>query len=157
MDITKAIKEALELPNSHRKENALESINEVLEYGHGEILERDELIQGVKLLLAAALQEEDSDMKRRLLRTISQAVVFHQGKYLRRSSVDWDPLASSVASLEIPQLEYALLILGVSGREKYVPVLERYTQHTGPRISKLALKAIDDIKLFDAYDARNEE
>ena len=152
MDFVKEIKDILMLPN-HQKDNKLEFLNEVLEYGHGYDLEKEDIIEGLKLLLAAALREQEPMMKQRFLRTIFLAVVCRQGKYLRRSDIDWSSLAASLSSLSKWQLIYALDILGASGQNGYVPALDQYIHHVDPEISKRAMEGIDSIKFLSAYDA----
>ncbi len=159
MDVVKEIKDILAHPKPHEKDRGLERMNDVFEYGYGYDLKKEDIVEGVKLLLAAALQEQDPMMKRMIFRTLFKAVVFRQGKYLRRSNVNWDLLVDSLSSLNKWQFGYALDILGLTGQEKYVPVLDRYTHHIDAEVRDVALRAIKNIKVLAEYDAnpQNEE
>ncbi len=114
MDIVKEIKDILAHPKPHEKDRGLERMNDVFEYGYGYDLKKEDIVEGVKLLLAAALQEQEPMMKRKIFRTLFKAVVFRQGKYLRRSNVNWDLLVDSFSSLNKWQFGYALDILCIT-------------------------------------------
>ncbi|MBV9710676.1 MAG: hypothetical protein JO011_07175, partial [Ktedonobacteraceae bacterium] len=128
MDIVKEIKEMLALPNQHAKERGLERIIDVLEYKHGYDLNEENIVESIKLLLTAALQEQDPMLKRKFFRALSTAAACHQGKYLGLR-IDWDPLANSLSSLDKWQLQYVIRILVLTAQERYVPILNEYTYH----------------------------
>jgi hypothetical protein len=139
-DIPKRIKEILVEQNPHEKERQLEQLSDVFEYCHD--LSKRDVAEAVQLLLAEALQEEDQRTLESFFHTINNAVVYqHIG-----SCIDWNTLAVSLSSLGKEELEYALDILGFSGKVRYLPVLKEYTQHTDPEIREWAQEAIDELK-----------
>jgi hypothetical protein len=156
MDIVEEIKEILARQNPHQKENGLEKMNDVFEYGLGYNLNEEDMTAVVKLLLAAALQEKDPKMKEWLLRTLYKATVWRRGKYLE-TRIDWDPLAASLSTLDKWQLVYVINTLSFTGREKYVSLLNEYTHHADPDINTRALKAIKEIKAMVARAAQRAQ
>ena len=150
MNMTKEINDTLALQNLREKVGKLEQISDVLEYDHG--LDEEDVIEGTKLLLAAALQEEDQLTKEQLYYTIYTSVV-HQDIGDR---VDWDALVDVLPSLNKLQLEEALGVLGFSGQERYLPVLNVYTHNADPEICEWALDAIGEIKYRQAHASEED-
>jgi hypothetical protein len=145
MDIVKEVKEILALQSHYEKDDRLEQITDVLEYHHG--LNEADVVEGVRLLLAAALQEDDKDMKQTFLRAIENAVVHHD----IGDRITWDALAASLSSLEKWDLEYVLNVLGLSGRVRYLPILNEYARHADPEIREWAQEAIREIEYRVAH------
>src|SRR2546421_8572936 len=115
MDTIKDVKEILKQQNLQEKRSQLEQLSDVFEYGH-ELSEGD-VAEGGQLLLAAALQEDDSSVKESFFHALNNAVVYqHIG-----NRIDWDTLAASLPSLGKWELDYALNILGISGKARYRP------------------------------------
>ena len=156
MDIVKEIKDILALLNQHAKDRGLERMNDVFEYGYGYDLEEEDIVEGVRLLLAAALREQDPVIKQRILRTIFKAVVYRPAKSMI-SGIDWDSLAASFSSLDKWQLAYSIVILGLTGQKRYIPILEPYTLHTDPDIRERAIDAIKKINSMTAHTPDKKE
>jgi len=140
MDIIKEIKEILALQNLNEKEIRLSLLNDEFEYGDGS--NEADIAEGIQLLLAATLQEDNKTVKKKVFRTIDKAVVHHD----IRDLVDWDRLAVALPSLGKWELEYVLDILGISGQARYLPALEEYTHHADPEIREWAQEAITEIE-----------
>ena len=139
MDILKQVKEILEQQNPQEKHYQLDQLCDVLEYHHG--LNEADVVEGVQLLLPAALQENNKEVRETLFRTMDAAIVHHDIK----TCVDWDRLFALLPSLGKWELVYVLEILGFSGQVKYLPVLEEYTHHADPEIREWADDAIENI------------
>jgi hypothetical protein len=140
MDILKQVKAILALQNPYEEDDRLEQLSDVLEYHHR--LNEADVVEGVRLLLAAALQEDDKDMQQTFLRVIENAVVHRDIGDL----INWDALAASLSSLEKWDLEYVLNVLGLSGQARYLPILNEYTHHPDPEIREWAQDAITEIQ-----------
>jgi hypothetical protein len=140
MNIINEIKETLALQNSQERVSKLEQISDVFEYGHG--LNVEDVMEGTKLLLAAALQEKDQSIKDQIFYALYTAVV-HQDIGDR---IDWSVLVDILPSLDKSQLEEALGILGLSGQEKYLRVLDEYMHNADSEIREWAIDAIREIK-----------
>jgi hypothetical protein len=139
MDILKDVKAILGLQNSHEREREIEKLSDVFEYVHG-LSERD-VVEGVTLLLAAALHEDNQSTKESFFHAVDNAVVYqHIG-----NRIDWDTLVASLPSLGKWELEYALDILGISGQARYLPILKEYACHADPEIREWADDAIENI------------
>src|SRR6516164_6760724 len=119
MNIVKEIKEILTLQNSGEKDSRLSVLSGEFEYGDG--LDKAEVVEGTRLLLVAALQEDDKGLQQEFFYTIDQAVVYQD----IGNCINWDTLAVSLSSLEKRDLVYALDILGLSGQEKYFSLLDK--------------------------------
>lgn len=145
MDILKCAKEILAEQNPHERDYLLEQLSQVLEYYHE--LNQAEVVEVVRILLPAALQEDDKVAREAFFSTINTAVV-HQDI---GDHIDWNTLAASVSSLETWNLEYALSILGLSGQARYLPILNKYAHHADPEISKWAQEAIREIEYQVAH------
>jgi hypothetical protein len=140
MDILKQVKEILEQQNPQEKDNLLEQLSDVLEYNHG--LNEVDVVEGTRLLLAAALQEDDKVLRKEFFHTIDQSVVYQE----IGDRINWDPLVVSLASLEKRDLVYVLDILGLSGQRKYLSLLDKYAHHSDPEIRQWAHEAIEDLE-----------
>jgi len=146
-DILKQAKEILTEQKPHEKDYRLESLSQILEYHDG--LNEADIVEALRLLLPAALQEEDKVAKETFFSTINTAVIHHTIE----DRIDWDALAASLSSLEAWNLEYALSILGLSGEARYLPILNEYTHHADPEIREDARDAIREIEYRVAHAA----
>src|SRR5262249_44318924 len=100
-----------------------------------------------------ALQENDKVLKKEFFHTINQAVVYQEiGDH-----INWDPLAVSLPSLEKRDLVYVLDILGLSGRGKYLPLLDKYAHHSDPEIRKWAQQALEDLQDRIAHASNSQK
>jgi hypothetical protein len=140
MNVTREIKDTLALQNPQEKVGKLEQLSDVFEYGCG--LSEEDVIEGTRLLLAAILREKDQSVKDQLFYALYTSVV-HQDIGDR---IDWDALVDILPSLNKSQLEEALGVLGLSGQERYLHVLDEYTHNADPEIREWALDAIREIK-----------
>jgi hypothetical protein len=140
MDIIKEIKEILALQNSNEKDSRLSLLNDEFEYGHG--LNATDVVEGTRLLLAATLQEDDKVVKKKFFRTIDKAVLYQDVGH----RINWDTLVVSLPSLEKRDLVYVLDVLGLSGQEKYLSILDKYAQHSDSEIRKWAYEAIEELE-----------
>lgn len=145
MDILKQVREILAEQNRNEKDDKLEQLSDVLEYHYG--LNKMDVVEGTRLLLAAALQEDDKDLKQTFLRAIENAVVHHD----IGDCINWDMLAASLSALEKWDLEYALNVLGLSGQDRYLPVVNEYARSTDPEIREWAREAIREIEYRVAH------
>jgi hypothetical protein len=145
MDILKKVKDILVEQNPHKKDNLLEQLSQVLEYHHG--LNEAEVIEAVRLLLPAALQEYDEIAKEAFFHAIDTAVVHHDIE----DRIDWDALVASLSSLGKEELAYVLNVLGLSGQERYLPILNEYVHHADPEIREWAQEATCEIEYRVAH------
>jgi hypothetical protein len=145
MDILKHAREILMEQNPQEKDNLLEQLSQVLEYHHG--LNEADIIEGMRLLLSAALQEDDKALRETFFSTIDTAVGHHN----LRTRIDWDKLVRILPSLGKWELEYVLDILGFSGEVRYLPTLEEYAHHSDPEIREWADDAIENITSWVAH------
>ena len=139
MDILKEIKEILALQNSGKKDSRLSVLSSEFEYG--DRLDKANVAEGTRLLLAAALQEDDKVLRKEFFDTIDQAVVYQE----IGNRINWDTLAVSLPALEKRDLVYVLDILGLSGQEKYISLLDKYVHHSDPEIRQWAHEALEDL------------
>jgi len=147
MDILKLVKEILGEQNPQKKEHLLESLSQILEHHHN--LNEADVIEGIRILLAAALQEENKEVRETFFSTIENTVVHRDIE----DCIDWDALAASLSDLGKWDLEYVLNVLGLSGQVRYLPVLNEYAYHADPDIQKWAQEAISEIKYRVAHAA----
>ena len=145
MDILKLVKEILVEQNPHKKEHLLESLSQILEHHHG--LNESDIIEGVRLLLAAALQEGNKEVRETFFSTIENTVVHRDIE----DCIDWDALAASLSDLGKWELDYVLNILGLSGQARYLPILNEYAHHSDPEIRESAQDAIREIEYRVAH------
>src|SRR5579859_6911284 len=114
MDILKLVKDILVEQKPDEKDYLLESLSQILEHHHG--LNEADIIEGIRLLLAAALQEENKAVRQTFFSTIENTVVHRDiGDY-----IDLDALVASLSSLGRWELENALNVLGLSGQARYL-------------------------------------
>ncbi|MEO7021414.1 MAG: hypothetical protein ABI234_14760 [Ktedonobacteraceae bacterium] len=141
MNIVEKVNEIVELQNPHEKEDKLEQLSSVFE--HGRELNKENIGRGTQILLNAVLQEnsDDKEMREFFFHTIDSAVVFQNVG----DRINWDTLVTALSSLEKNLLEYALNVLGLSGQEQYLQVIETYTHHSDPEISTWADEAINEL------------
>jgi hypothetical protein len=138
MDILKQVKEILVEQNPQEKNSLLAQLSQVLEYHHG--LNEADIAEGVRLLLSAALREDNKAVREMFFSTIDTAVVYHD------INGDWDRLVAALPSLDKHELEYVLDILEISGKVRYLPALEEYVHHADPEIREWAQEAITEIE-----------
>ena len=140
MNIVKEIKEILALQDPDEKDSKLSVLNGEFEYDDD--LNKAEVIEGTRLLLATALQEDDKALKKKFFRTIDQAVVYQE----IGDRINWDPLVVSLPSLEKRDLVYVLDILGLSGQRKYLSLLDKYAHHSDAEIRQWACESLEDLE-----------
>lgn len=140
MDIVKEIKAILALQDASEKDSKLSLLNDEFEYGHE--LNAADVVEGTQLLLAAALQEDDKVVKKKFFRTIDKAVLYQE----IGNCINWGGLVVSLPSLEKSDLVYVLDLLGLSGQEDYLSLLDEYAHHSDPEIKKWANEAIEELK-----------
>jgi hypothetical protein len=145
MDILKRVNDILVEQDPQEKNGLLAQLDQVLEYHHG--LNEADIIEGVRLLLSAALREENQAVRVMFFSTIAVAVAH----YPMRTLINWDRLVAALPSLGTCELEYVLDILGFSGNVRYLPVLEEYTHHADPDVRESADDAIDNITSWVAH------
>lgn len=151
MNIIESVKEILVQQNFYEKESQLEQLSDVFEYVQE--LGEEDVAKGVQLLLAAALQEEDLNMKETFFHTINNAVVYqHIG-----SRINWDKLVDSLPSLEKEHLDYALNMLGLSVQRKYLPVLKKYSHSSDSEIRKWGQESVDELEYRLAHASESHK
>jgi hypothetical protein len=151
MDILKEVKEILVEQNPQEKDYLLERISQILEHYHG--LNETDIIEGVRLLLAAALQEDDKAVRETFLSTIENTVVHRD----IGDCIDWDALVVSLSSLGREELAYALNVLGLSGQVRYLPILNEYVHHADPEVREWAQEAIREIEYRVAHASPSQK
>jgi hypothetical protein len=142
MDIIKEVNDLLIDQDHQERMSKLSVLADVFEY-HRDV-NREEIIEGVKLLLVPALQEKDKYVKEAFFDAINAAVIHRDIGYF----INWDMLVDALPSLEKEPLGYALNILSASGQERYLPMLDGFTQDADPDIREDAQEAIRDIKYW---------
>ena len=142
MDIAKEAADLVAQQQPEEQRERLGVLSSVFEYSRN--LDPVDVGEGVQILLDAALQVNpaDEETKEAFLDTIYSAVVSRDVG----DRVNWDGLIPVLPSLEKkPLLEYALDVLGLSGQEKYLPVIEKYTHHSDPDVRQSVEDAINEI------------
>jgi hypothetical protein len=152
IDLVQEVKEVVALQNPNEKKNRLERLSSIFE--HGRELNKVDLGKAVQILLDSVLQidPDDKEMRESFFHAINSAVVFHD----IGNRVNWEELVSLLPSLENTLLEYALNLLGLSGQEKYLPVVEPYTHHADPEVREWAEDAINEITYRVAHHPDTE-
>lgn len=145
MDILKLVKEILVEQKPYEKDYLLESLSQILEHHHG--LNEADIIEGVRLLLAAALQEENKEVRETFFSTIDNAVLHHD----IGDCIDWDTLVPLLSDLGKWELDNVLHTLGLSGQARYLPILNEYAHHADPEIRESAQDAIREIEYRVAH------
>jgi len=145
MDILKQVKAILAQQNPLEKDTQLSQLDDVLEYHHE--INKADVVEGVRLLLVAALQEGDQRIRQKFFRTMDTAVACQD----IGDRIDWDRLATMLPSLEKWELQYVLDVLGLSGQAGYLPLLEEYAHHADPEIREWAQEAITEIEYRVAH------
>jgi hypothetical protein len=153
MDIIKEVNDLLTAQGYYERMGKLSMLADRFEDRHD--LNREEVIEGVKLLLVPALQEQDKNVKGDFFDAIHAAVV-HQDI---GDCVNWDMLVEALPSLKKGLLGYALNILGLSGQEKYLSIMHTYAQDSDSDIQEWAEEGIQEItyRLAHRDDAPNKE
>ena len=144
MDILEQVKAILVEQNPQEKDCLLEQLSQVLEYHHG--LNEADIVEVVRLLLFAALREDNKAVREIFFSTIETALAYHD-----INGIDWDQLVAALPSLGKWELEYVLGILEIAGRARYLPALEEYAHHADPEIREWAKEAITEIEYRDAH------
>jgi len=140
MEIVKEVKEILALQDPDEKDGRLSVLNSEFEYDNE--LNKADVIEGARLLLAAALQEDNKVLRKEFFHTIDQAVVYRN----IGDCIDWNALVIALPSLEKRDLVYVLDIIGLSGQRKYLLLLDEYTHHSDPEIRQWAHEALEDLE-----------
>jgi hypothetical protein len=151
VDILKQVNEIIMQQNPQEKDNLLGQLSQVLEYHHG--LNEADVVEGVRLLLSAALQEGNKAVRETFFSTIAVAVAYHH----IRNRIDWDGLHDALPSLDKWELEYVLDILGFSGQVRYLPVLKKYARNPDPEIREWAEDAIENINSWVAHASASQK
>jgi hypothetical protein len=151
MDILKEVQAVLRQQDPQEKDTLLSVLDDVFEYHHG--VNEDDIAEGVRLLLAAALQEKDQNVRQLFFRTIDKAIVYHN----IGTRIDLDRLVTFLPSLGRNELEYVLELLGWSGQAKYLPILEEYTHHPDPDTSESARDAIEAMHYRISQNAASQK
>ena len=151
MDILKQAREILVQRNLQEKNNLLAQLSQVLEHHH-ELNEAD-IVEGVRLLLSAALQEDNKAVRETFFSTIATAVAYHQ----IRNRIDWSRLYNALPSLNKWELEYVLDILGFSGEVRYLPILKKYARDPDPEIREWADDAIENINSWVTHTSASQK
>jgi len=147
MDILKLVKDILAEQRPYEKDYLLGSLSQILEHHHG--LNEADIIEGVRLLLAAALQEDNKEVRETFFSTIDNTVLHHDiGDY-----IDWDALIPSLSDLGKWELDDVLHTLGLSGQARYLPILNEYAHSADPEIRECAQDAIREIEYRVAHAA----
>ncbi|WP_244297469.1 hypothetical protein [Brevibacillus antibioticus] len=110
----------------------------MLEYG---TLNRNEVIQFTEYALDLAIAEENRAVKESLFRLLLNAVTFQEVAKI----VEWDKLENAIPTLDDPILDYALTIIGVSKKQKFINVIEPYLHSPTDYIRETAAKALVEI------------
>ncbi|GCE08153.1 hypothetical protein [Dictyobacter aurantiacus] len=90
MSILEEIVSALSDTDRNRKMRKLGDLELFMDYGfgHRQDVSNKEFVQGISLLVKAALEEKDEDIRDEILPVISQALTFHS----IGGAIDFDPL-----------------------------------------------------------------
>jgi hypothetical protein len=140
VDILKQVNEIIVQQNPQEKDNLLGQLSQVLEYHHG--LNEADVVEGVRLLLSAAMQEGNKAVRETFFSTIAVAVAYHH----IRAGIDWDRLHDALPSLGKWELQYVLDVLGLSGQVRYLPALKEYAHDADSEIREWAQEAITEIE-----------
>jgi hypothetical protein len=132
-------KRLMQLKSAHlrTRELAAEELADFLEAG---LLNKNEFRRVVRTLVGTALAETDPDVKESMFNALSSASMAPTV-----SSVNWDPIASSLDSLDPACLEHAFVILGFSGDTKYRTKIKRYLTHPDETIRLEAADALSQL------------
>lgn len=139
MNLIDEIKNVILLSDEKEKENVIEKIGDLFEYGN---LDKNEVIEGVNLLLSHVVHEKNSSIKESMLHSINNALVYKDVA----ADVSLDVLLPYCSSFDVEDLTYVLSFLGFSGNLKYFTVLKSYLNHTNVEIQEAAQEAITEIE-----------
>ena len=107
----------------------------------------------MRLLLSAALQEDNKAVRETFFSTIATAVAYHH----IRTRVDWSRLYNALPSLNKWELEYVLDILGFSGEVQYLPILKKYARDPDPEIREWADDEIENINSWVTHTSASQK
>lgn len=139
MKLVEKINNIFLLDDKVEKEENIEDIGDILEYGD---FDSDEIIEGINLLLWHVTSEKDNALKESILHTIHNGIVY-QGI---ASEISLDLLLPYLVTFKEEHLTYGLTFLGFSGKRKYVTLLESYLNHSSEEIKETAKEAIIEIE-----------
>lgn len=139
MNLVEKINYILSMDDEVEKENKIEDIGDILEYGN---LDRNEIIEGVNLLISHVAFKKDGSLKESILHAVHNAVVYRN----IATEISLDVLLPYAPSFKEEYLTYVLSFLGFSGKQKYVPFLETYLNHPSEEIQEAAKEAIYEIE-----------
>ncbi|MEI3613634.1 hypothetical protein [Pseudogracilibacillus sp. SO30301A] len=105
-------------------------------------MDKDEIIEGVNLLLSQVVLEKDSEFKETIFHTIHNAVVFNEVA----ADISLDILLPYCSGLSNENLSYVLSFLGFSGNEKYLATLRTYRNSPNKEIQTIAKEAINELR-----------
>jgi hypothetical protein len=108
----------------------------------GDWIESDQLAEKdfrniVSALVEAALNEKHANAKESMFNALSSASTARPKGYGA-----WEPIAQSLASLDVACLEHALLILGWSANPQFRHAIQPYLKHSDQTIRETAADAL---------------
>ncbi|NPC93895.1 hypothetical protein HOO54_17150 [Bacillus sp. WMMC1349] len=139
MNLIEEINHVFLLSDRIEKENSIEGIGDLFEY---ENFDKNEVIEGVNLLLSHIVHEKNDSIKEAMLHSVQNAIVYKDVA----AGISLDLLLPYCSSFKIEALSYVLSFLGFSGNLKYLTVLKSYLDHTNLEIQETAQEAISEIE-----------
>jgi hypothetical protein len=112
----------------------------------GDILEADvltlpQLKKAVRKLLAVAGRETDAATRESIYHALGEA-----DRTKGADRLNWDPVAEAVDTLPLDCLEYALSLLGFSGKAEYEAKVRRFVTHPDEGVRDTALDSLAQIE-----------
>lgn len=143
MSILEEIVGALSDTDRNSKMRKLSDLELFMDYGFGrrQDVSNKEFVRGISLLVKAALEEKDEDIRKEILPVISQALTFHS----IGEAIDFDPLVTNVPLFMENEIEYILYFFGYSENKKYIPFLEQYKDSSVHSIRTSAREALQNL------------
>ncbi|KQO14761.1 hypothetical protein [Paenibacillus sp. Leaf72] len=139
MKLVEKLNSIFSMDDEVEKENAIEAIGDILEYGG---LDTNEIIEGVNSLISYVVLEKNDTLKESILHTINNAIVYQNVA----AEISLDVFIPYISSLKVEYLTYVISFLGFSGNHKYVPILETFLIHPSKEIQEAAKEALSEIK-----------
>jgi hypothetical protein len=102
-----------------------------------------EIEQVVTILLQSALQEQDDALRSDIFSAIAEILYSSDMGAL---DIEWKPLVSRIPIMNKDDLGFALLFLGYSVKEEYLPLIESYMTYSDPFVQLQAIDAISEIR-----------
>ncbi|MEC2077037.1 hypothetical protein [Metabacillus fastidiosus] len=139
MNLIDEIENVFLLSDEAEKENIIGKIGDLFEC---ENLDRNEVIEGVNLLLSHVVHEKNGSLKESMLYSVNNAIVYKNVA----GDVLLDVLLPYYSSFEEEDLSYVLSFFGFSGDRKYLAILKSYLNHSNIEIQEAAQEAITEIE-----------